>query len=104
MVALNRGSVKYERMRKLDQEAIRTLPDAWRALCKGSAILQRPLIDLLWQGVEFAPHKAELIDIMERFSVTIVGFEPATGGACLSDVYTVHCIFSSSEHALAPFG
>ena len=87
-----RGSVKYERMRKLDQDAIRTLPDAWRALCKGSAILKRPLLDLLWQGEEFAPHKTELIDIMERFSVMTKGFE-------LLDLLALCKLKSSVDHA-----
>ena len=62
--ALHDHTSHYERLAALDQLAARTQPDAWQALTKGSAILRRPLIDILWKGGDFEAHKAALLDIM----------------------------------------
>ena len=61
----------YQRMKELDQEAIRKHPDAWSALTEGRATLSRPLMHILWRQPEFEKHQAELIDLMVRFGLFV---------------------------------
>ena len=60
---------RNERFAELDQDAMRREPDAWSLLTDGSATLQRPLLNLLWQHDDFEPHKTELLDLLTRFGL-----------------------------------
>ena len=59
----------YERMKDLDERAKREEPKAWELLTKGSATLQRKLLDLMWSSEEFAPHKDALISLIVKFGL-----------------------------------
>ena len=62
---------RCERLKACDERAVRTQPEAWGALTKGSAVLRRALLELFWSQPEFAPQKNELLDMMERFSLLV---------------------------------
>ena len=59
----------YERMKELDERAKREEPKAWELLTKGSATLQRKLLDLMWSSEEFAPHKDALLSLIVKFGL-----------------------------------
>ena len=62
----------YERMRAIDQVAIRQEPEAWAQLTEGRALLKRSLLYRhLWSGDDFREHKDELLQLLIDFSLAI---------------------------------
>ena len=64
-------SAGYDKMAKYDQEAIRKEREAWEMLTEGRATLQRKLLNILWSSADFKEHRAELIDLAQRFGLMI---------------------------------
>jgi len=54
-----------------DQDAMRADEIAWRRLTRGQGYLQKKILDVLWQGKEFQPHKTELLDLMLKFGLVV---------------------------------
>ena len=69
--ALDDHTTKYERMRAIDQEAIRKDKAAWEALTKGGATLSRSLLRILWQQPAFAERHDALLALMLRVGLAV---------------------------------
>ena len=88
---------RFERMNAIDQDAMRREPEAWSKLTDGSAILERRLLDVLWQEDDFEPHKAELLDLLTRFGLIV----PVPRK---SDAWIVPALLRETSRPEAPFG
>jgi len=88
---------RYERMKDLDQEAIRREPAAWAQLTRGRATLHRKLLDILWQHADFAERKVELLDLMTRFGLVV----PVPGRR---DEYLVPPLLPQAAMFTSPWG
>ena len=86
-----------EKMAGIDRMARRAEPEAWDALTRGRATLNRRLINVLWQQPQFAQHKELLLDIMIKFRVIV----PVRGR---SDEYLLPTLLPELTHPLQPFG
>ena len=73
----------HARLWEIDAQAILQEPRRWRELTKGRAILGRPLLALMWQRREFAPHVSALVDILSRLSL-LVPLPALCGGTSIS--------------------
>ena len=91
-------TVKYARMKDVDQQAIREEGDAWALLTKGRAILQaKKLLPILWQADEFKSHSTELLDLLVRFGLVVpVPNKP--------DEYIIPALLREVASASAPRG
>ena len=90
-------TVDNDRMASIDQMAMRTEPEAWDALTKGRATLNRKLVNVLWQQPRFAQHKELLLDIMRKFRMVV----PVRGR---TDEYLLPVLLPELTHPLQPFG